>query len=365
MKRVAVLFVVLVVALGTALALKLRAQRLEAGRAAGGSATLEGTEVSVTSRISARVAAVRVREGATVHAGDVLVELQCDEPKAALAQTEAAVAAAQVSIAAGKLAIELAEQGQVSASRQASAAQAAAKATQAQRATLEVQLGAAQRSAARLQKLQAAGAASEQALDQSVSASSGLNQQLRAVGASIDAAQAQASAVASTQGSAAVQKKIAETRALATEQELASAQAARARAQVGVDECTLRAPRDGVVQTRAIEPGEVALPGSRLLTLVDTRELTATFYLPNAELAAAAPGRAVTLVADALPGQKFAGQVQRVSTSAEFTPRNVQTREDRDRLVYAVDVLVTNPSAKLRPGMPVEIAIPGTEKVGP
>ena len=109
MKRVAVLFVVLVVALGTALALKLRAQRLEAGRAAGGSATLEGTEVSVTSRISARVAAVRVREGATVHAGDVLVELQCDEPKAALAQTEAAVAAAQVSIAAGKLAIELAE----------------------------------------------------------------------------------------------------------------------------------------------------------------------------------------------------------------------------------------------------------------
>lgn len=365
MKRVAVLFVVLVLGLGTALALKLRAQRLEAGRAAGGSATLEGTEVGVVSRISARVTAVHPNEGDTVHAGDVLVELQCDEAKAALAQTEAAVAAAEVSKAASQLSVELAEQGQLGATRQAAAAQAAAKATQAQKAALEVQLGAAQRNAERLRKLQAAGAASDQAWDQSAAAASGLDRQVHAMGASIDAAQAQAAAVATGEGTAAVQIKLAQTRAQGAEQELASAQAIRTRAQVGVDECTLRAPRDAVVQTRALEPGEVALPGTRVLTLVDARELKATFYLPNAELAAAVPGRAVTLVADALPGQTFQGRVRRVSTSAEFTPRNVQTREDRDRLVYAVEVVVTNTSAKLRPGMPVEIAIPGSERAKP
>jgi HlyD family secretion protein len=85
-------------------------------------------------------------------------------------------------------------------------------------------------------------------------------------------------------------------------------------------------------------------------------------YVPNAELSAAAPGRQVVAVADAWPGKTFEGAIRRVSASAEFTPRNVQTREDRDRLVYAVDVVIPNPDGLLRPGMPVEISIPGTER---
>jgi len=365
MKKVAVLFVVLVLGLSAALYLKLRAQRVEADRASGGSATLEGTEVAVTARIAARIVAINAREGDAVHAGDVLVELQCDEPKALLAQAEAAVAGAKVAQEASKLAVQLAEQAELGAARQAVAAMAVAKATKAQRAALEVQHAAAARAAARVQKLQAAGATSEQALDSSVTASSGLERQIRAIGASADAAGAQAAAVATGKGTAEVQVRIAETRSKGSAQELAAAEATRARAQAGVDECVLRAPRDGVVQTRAYEPGEVVLPGTRVLTLVDARELTATFYLPNAELGAAAQGRAVTFMADALPGQRFEGRILRVSTTAEFTPRNVQTREDRDRLVYAVEVAIDNADDRLHPGMPVEIAIPGTERVRP
>jgi HlyD family secretion protein len=124
----------------------------------------------------------------------------------------------------------------------------------------------------------------------------------------------------------------------------------------------LRAPRDGIVQTRSYEVGEVVTPGTRVLTLVDTREVEATFYLPNAELGAAEPGRKVEVVADAYPDRVFEATIRRVGTSAEFTPRNVQTREDRDRLVYAVDIALENPDGALRPGMPVEVRIPGTAK---
>ena len=97
-----------------------------------------------------------------------------------------------------------------------------------------------------------------------------------------------------------------------------------------------------------------------MLTLVDTREVKATFYLANRELGAATPGRPAEVTADAYPKRKFAAKVRRVATSAEFTPRNVQTREDRDRLVYAVEVTVDNEDGALRPGMPVEIVLPGT-----
>jgi HlyD family secretion protein len=142
---------------------------------------------------------------------------------------------------------------------------------------------------------------------------------------------------------------------------VAAVRAAGDRARLLVEECRLSAPISGIVQSRNYEPGEAVLPGNVLLTLIDLSEVTTTFYLPNAELAAARPGTRVEVVADAWPGRVFEGTITRVSAEADFTPRNVQTREDRDRLVYAVDVRIPNPEGRLRAGMPVEVTIPGTE----
>jgi HlyD family secretion protein len=66
------------------------------------------------------------------------------------------------------------------------------------------------------------------------------------------------------------------------------------------------------------------------------------------------------VVADAFPGEEFGGTVKTVALEAEFTPRNIQTRSDRDRLVYSVEVAVENRDAKLRAGMPVQVTLPGT-----
>ena len=77
----------------------------------------------------------------------------------------------------------------------------------------------------------------------------------------------------------------------------------------------------------------------------------------NRDLGAARPGQRVEIVADTYPDRTFPGTIASVAAEAEFTPRNIQTRDDRDRLVYAVRVTIENPDEKLRPGMPVEVRI--------
>jgi len=106
--------------------------------------------------------------------------------------------------------------------------------------------------------------------------------------------------------------------------------------------------------------GELVGPGATLATVVNLDEVTATFYLPNAELAQAAPGGHAVVRADAWPDRTFDGEVSTVATSPEFTPRNIQTRTDRDRLVYKVEVRLANPDGDLRPGMPVEVTLMDT-----
>ncbi len=120
------------------------------------------------------------------------------------------------------------------------------------------------------------------------------------------------------------------------------------------------APRDAEVATLPHEAGELVAPGAVLARLVDLSEVKATFYLPNAEVGAVKPGARAEVVADAFPGEVFEGRVRTVSLEAEFTPRNIQTRTDRDRLVYPIEVTVVNRDGKLRAGMPVQVTLPGT-----
>jgi HlyD family secretion protein len=360
MKRIAIVFVVLTVGLSALLYWKLREQRLELARPAGGSATIEGTEVDVTARLAARIRAVHAAEGEAVTAGQVLVELDCAEWEAALAQADAAVAGARTAIEGAQVGEALALRGVEAAERQVRAAAAATDAARAQARAAGVQRGAAQRAAKRLEQVGASGAASEQVLDRARSEAAGLAQQVQALTAGVEAAAAQAAAAVEAHESARERVRLAQVEAAGARRRLEAADAGRARAAAAVAECRILAPRGGVVQSRNFEPGEVALPGSRILTIVDTSEVEATFFLPNAELGAAAPGRPIEVVADAYPDRVVRGTIRRIATAAEFTPRNVQTREDRDRLVYAVTASIPNPDGTLRPGMPVEVRIPGT-----
>ena len=118
---------------------------------------------------------------------------------------------------------------------------------------------------------------------------------------------------------------------------------------------TIYAPMDGVVLTRNAEPGEFVQPGAVAMTMADLGELTITVYVPEDQYGKIALGQKATVTVDSFAGETFTAEVTHVADQAEFTPRNVQTVEGRSATVYAIKLKVTDPSGKLKIGMPADV----------
>jgi len=346
MKRALALILVLATALAVALMLHVRNLRTGKRGPAGGTGVIEGVDVDITSRLSTRITKVNAREGDVVKHGDLLVELDCTEAQATLDQTESQWASARATF-------EAAQASAKSAAQSASAAAGTIDAAKSQRDVLEAEESSARADLERTERLTREGVLSASALEDARTKHVVLLSQIAAQHANERVTRDQAGALW-TSGSA------AKLQAIAAENNIRAELAAVARAEAAVRECKLTAPRDGMIAARNFEPGEAVQPGAVILTLTDLGEARTRFYLPNDDLGFAAPGKAVRVVADAYPGQSFAGTIFYVSARAEFTPRNVQTREDRERLVYAVAVRIPNVDLRLRSGMPVEVSIEGS-----
>jgi HlyD family secretion protein len=346
MKRAAIAFTLLVIGLGAFLGIRLRTQERAAHAASGGSAEIEGTQIDLASRLGARIQRVHVHKGDAVKKNDLLASLDCADSKAALREVEARLRSAEAQARAAGLSIGAARGNQ----QVAASARAAAE---AQAASLVAQRDAAQRQAKRLDSLTNDVALSSR--DQTHASAEALDQQVRAM-------MAQAAANREQVASAGATWKASSAQAQAAQASVEAVAASLERARLLVDECELRAPRDAWVSEIPREEGELLAPGAVVIRLLDLAEVRATFYLPNAELAALKTGAAVEAMADAYPGQRFSGRISNVAFKAEFTPRNIQTRSDRDRLVYPVEVVLANRDGKLHAGMPVEIAVLGTER---
>ncbi|MCL4505785.1 MAG: efflux RND transporter periplasmic adaptor subunit [Chloroflexi bacterium] len=145
----------------------------------------------------------------------------------------------------------------------------------------------------------------------------------------------------------------------AAKAQIAAAQAAVHTLQVQIDKMVLLAPADGVLLTRSIEPGEMALPGAPLLTLSQLAGLTLTVYVPEESYGAIKLNQAATVTADSFPNTTFAAKVTHIADKAEFTPRNVQTTDGRRTTVFAVRLDVSDPSGQLKPGMPADVVFGG------
>jgi HlyD family secretion protein len=341
MRRIAVVVTVVVVALVSLLGVRLWVQSRARNAPPGGSGEIEGTTVDVSARITARVQKLVAVKGRPVKAGDLLLELDCSDQAALLAESEARLAAARSQAAAAGAGVDASRRGQDAAA----AAEAAAK---AQAAALATQRDVAQREAARLEALPE---------DVSVSARDRARGSASQLAAQTTAAEAQARASARQFQVAEVQVVASGAQASSSQSSVKAAEEAARRNRLLADECVVRAPRDAMLDDLPHEVGELVPAGQPLARLVDISEVKATFYLPNAEIGAARPGGKATVVADAFPDRKFEGTVASVSSKAEFTPRNIQTRTDRDRLVYPVEVRLPNPDGLLRPGMPVQVTL--------
>ncbi len=309
--------------------------------------TLEGN------RATLRVAQAALR---TAEANLAAARAQLDRARADAARSEAlyqagAIAAQQVDVTRTQLLGAEAAHEVARAQMEAARAQRDAVASQIQ--ALVDQRRAAMQAVAQAAALEAAARASLEA------ARAGRRQlSLRVLeeeGARAQLSQAEAT-LRSTQATA----HLVEQRAHEVEAARAAVDQARAAlrlAEANRSESLLRTPISGVVLARLVEVGDLVSPGAPVLTVADLQRPYLRVFVPEADLGRVRLGQRVEVRVDAFPRRTFTGRVVEIANRAEYTPGNVQTREERTKLVFAVKIAVVNPGGVLKPGLPADAVI--------
>jgi HlyD family secretion protein len=127
--------------------------------------------------------------------------------------------------------------------------------------------------------------------------------------------------------------------------------------QVQLQKVNVTSPITGVVLERSVEAGEVVFPGMVLMTIGDLRSPWVRVYIGEADIGKVRIGQTAFVVTDAYPKRKFPGILRYIASEAEFTPKNVQTREERVKLVYEARIYLSNQEGILKPGMPADVSL--------
>jgi len=379
-----------------------------------GSGSIEAEKIAITTEIGGRIVAVKVAEGDEVKAGQVLVTIDPANLLAQQTQLEAVVATAKANLLAvsapprpENVAAAEAQLAQAQAARdgasttwktaqalvanphelQSRISQAQARVTDAQKGLemAQVTLKKAQiqaEVAGRNQSTHAALVQNDVAQQQLRAAQVGLKMNevaLNGAKQQVDLlvqlrdhplqliSQANAAKAAWQQAAAAMQvaeANLVVAKAGPTQEDIAVAQAQVAEAEAGLaavqvqlDKLILTAPCAGLIRHKAINPGELAAPGATLLELSDIETVDVTVYIPETQIGQVKVGQAAQVYVDGYPNEVFAGRVTFIAAEAEFTPKNVQTQEERVNLVFGVKITVNNPDHRLKPGMPADVEI--------
>lgn len=132
---------------------------------------------------------------------------------------------------------------------------------------------------------------------------------------------------------------------------------ALAQAETRLGYATLHSPLSGIVLSENIEPGEYVAPGTPVITVGDLEKVWLRAYINETDLGRVKVGQRVRVTTDTYPGKVYEGRLSFISSEAEFTPKNVQTKKERVKLVYRVKVDIQNPNMELKPGMPADADI--------
>jgi len=139
--------------------------------------------------------------------------------------------------------------------------------------------------------------------------------------------------------------------------QLAQAEAALALARSRLEKARLLSPLDGVVLSKHAEPGEVLSAGSPVVSAADLSRVWVRAYVEETDLGRVKVGQKAQVTTDTSPGRLYEGRVSFIASEAEFTPKSVQTKRERVKLVYRVKIDLANPDRTLKPGMPADVAI--------
>ena len=341
------------------------------------SGTIETREIQIGSKIGGRVTSVPVEEGQQVKAGDVLVRFECDELRAQRAQAAAQVAAAQADLdrmLRGNRPEEIA-QAEAAAAAQKAAMQAAINGPRPQElAQAQADLAAAQADAKnaeifykRMVKLAASDVISRQQFDDARDKRDAAAQRAEAArqrlallqagtrpedvhSAEARYAQANAAAILARQG---FRKEDID----AARDRLTQAQGRVAELDARLKEAVLTAPDDAVVEVVSVRPGDLVSANRIVIDLLEPSQLWVKVYIPETDLTHVHVGQSATVYVDSFSGRAFNGQVRQISSQAEFLPRNVQTRSDREHQVFGTKVYVDNLQGILKSGMTATVRL--------
>lgn len=263
-----------------------------------GNGRLEATEVQIASKVPGRLAEVLADEGDSVKQGQLLARIDTRTLEAQRTQAEAEVLRAKENYAAAQANVQLRQSELLLASQELRRSRELFQRKYASQQLLDQQ---------------------QARFDTSSSAVVAARAQLAAINAAIGAAQAQVEQLTSE-----------------------------------IDDSSLRAPIDGVVQLRLAEPGEVLPAGGRVLLLIDPNDQYMNLYLPASTAGKLTMGDQARIVLDALPDKALPAKITFVAAKAQFTPKQVETRDERQKLVFRVKLRLTDPSAlpQAKPGMP-------------
>lgn len=289
------------------------------------SGTMDATEIAISFRVPGILRSRPVEEGSRVKSGDVLAALDERESVARLHQLEAAQLGAEArlkDLEQGYRPQEIAEiRAQVEQAR-------------ANRNNLEEE-------AKRSEALFLGGATSRQRHDKDRTAAAVATQQV----------------VAAQERLKLMQGGYRPETIKAARAQLDEARAAVEAARVAREDLQAKSPVQGIVTRTHAEAGETVGAGRPVVTVTDISRPWVRVYIPENQIGKVRLGAAAKIKVDTFPDREFGGRVSYVSPQAEFTPKNVQTQEERVKLVFAVNVTLENPDGTLKPGMPADVYV--------
>ena len=270
---------------------------------------IEATEVDIASKIAGRIDTILVKEGQFVREGEVLAKMDTRVLQEQRLEAIAQIKEAQSAVAAAQALLE----------QRQSETRAAAQSLVNQR---QAELDSVAKRHTRSRSLAQRGAISAQQLDDDRAAAESAR-------AALESAKAQVSA-----SKAAIEA--ARTNIIQAQTRVEAAQATERRIAADIDDSELKAPRDGRVQYRVAEPGEVLAAGGRVLNMVDLSDVYMTFFLPTEQAGTLKLGGEARLILDAAPDLRIPATISFVASVAQFTPKTVETSDERLKLMFRV-----------------------------
>lgn len=314
------------------------------------SGRIEGREITVAPKIQGRIKALLAEEGDCVKQGQLLAEIVSEQLDARVASLQESTALLATQTMRTTADLELTEKNTAAS---INAAEATVNAVSAQLEKARAAQAHATKNYERFAALHEKGDVSSMEFERR-------RLEFEATRADVKAAEKELSRAAANLELARAAQDMVKIKRLAVEEARKNHQASLARVrEVEADqrETKLFAPSAGTILARPVEPGEIVNPGAPLFVLVDTHRLYLKVYIPETEIGRLKLGNEARIYVDAFPGQSFPARITKVNQQAEFTPKNVETKEERVKLVFGVELSVDNPEGRLKPGMPADAQI--------